>query len=321
LMEDAFAARTRAEEAHAALRESEAKYRLLAEHSADWIFWLGSDECFKYVSPACMLIAGHTPEEFIADHGLMVNIIHPDDRAKYRQHLTDNINADVHDLEMRIMHKDGSVRWINNRCKTVQGEHGEFMGWHGANRQITLHKLSEQALQMESEKNLALLRNASDGIHILDTDGNIIEASNSFCEMLGYSREEIIGMNVSQWDAGFADADDLVRNLKQQFEQPIRSQFETRHRRKDGTVFDAEVSGFPVELAGIQLLFNSSRDIDLRKQTEERLHLQSAALETAANAIVITDTEAVIQWANPAFSALTGYSLAEAVGKCPKDLI
>ena len=191
----------------------------------------------------------------------------------------------------------------------------------------TIHRLAEsvrdrEARLSESERKF---REAFDlvgvGLTQVDREGRFTLVNRRFCEMLGYSREEIIGMNVSQWDAGFADADDLVRNLKQQFEQPIRSQFETRHRRKDGTVFDAEVSGFPVELAGIQLLFNSSRDIDLRKQTEERLHLQSAALETAANAIVITDTEAVIQWANPAFSALTGYSLAEAVGKCPKDLI
>lgn len=47
-----------------------------------------------------------------------------------------------------------------------------------------------------------LLRNASDGIHILDFDGNIIEVSDSFCRMMGYSRDELIGMNITQWDTG-----------------------------------------------------------------------------------------------------------------------
>lgn len=130
---------------------------------------------------------------------------------------------------------------------------------------------AQLALKRESEKNLALLRNASDGIHILDYDGNVIEASESFCELLGYPREEIIGMNVFEWDVGFADAEVLLGALRRQFESPVRSQFETRHRRKNGTIFDVEVSGFPLELDGKPALFNSSRDITERKLHEKEI--------------------------------------------------
>lgn len=126
---------------------------------------------------------------------------------------------------------------------------------------------SEAMYQRESEKNLALLRNASDGIHILDANGNLVEASDSFCRMLGYRRAEIIGRNVSLWDAHF-NADDLRDKLRLQLLQPVRSQFETCHRRSNGTVLDVEVSGFPLELDGRQLLFNSSRDITERKRAE-----------------------------------------------------
>ena len=62
-------------------------------------------------------------------------------------------------------------------------------------------------------------------------------------------------------------------------------------------------------------------DINLRKLAEDRLHLQSAALEASANAIVITDTEGFIQWANPAYSRLTGFPQRESLGKRPNDLI
>lgn len=128
---------------------------------------------------------------------------------------------------------------------------------------------SRKALQRENEKNLALLRNASDGIHILDAEGKVIEASDSFCSMLGYGRSEVIGMSISQWDAGFADRAALLGALRRQFERPERSQFETLHRRKDGTVFEVEVSGFPLELDGMPVLFNSSRDITERRQAEQ----------------------------------------------------
>ena len=136
---------------------------------------------------------------------------------------------------------------------------------------------SELALLRESEKNRVLLRNASDGIHILDVDGNVIEASDAFCVMLGYSREEVIGMNVAQWEARFSAAE-LVIALRKQFERRFRSLFVTRHRRKDGTVFDVEVSGFPLELDGKPVLFNSSRDITERLQAEEALRASEQRL-------------------------------------------
>jgi diguanylate cyclase (GGDEF)-like protein/PAS domain S-box-containing protein len=124
---------------------------------------------------------------------------------------------------------------------------------------------TELSLKRESEKNLALLHNASDGIHILDFDGNIIEVSDSFCTILGYLREEMIGMNVRQWDANFSESE-CIKLVKQQFTNNERSQFETVHRRKDGSLLDVEVSGFPLMLEGKRVLFNSSRDITTRKQ-------------------------------------------------------
>ena len=137
---------------------------------------------------------------------------------------------------------------------------------------------SKHALQQENEKNMALLRSASDGIHILDTEGNIIEVSDSFCEMLGYRREEMIGMNVSRWDAGLLGKE-LAASLGRQFAQHERSLFETRHRRKDGSVFDVEISGLSLQLEGRSVLFNSARDITERKEKDDQLRQSKRRLE------------------------------------------
>ncbi|OIQ84613.1 putative diguanylate cyclase YegE [mine drainage metagenome] len=137
---------------------------------------------------------------------------------------------------------------------------------------------SAQVLQKENEKSLALLHNASDGIHILDVDGNIVEASDSFCDMLGYQRDELIGMNVSRWDAKLTDSE-LVAMLRHQFTEKERCLFETRHRRKDGVIFDVEVSSLPLLLDGKPVLFNSSRDISERKEKDNELRQSKKRLE------------------------------------------
>ncbi len=186
-------------------------------------------------------------------------------------------------------------------------------------RDITERKLIEQSLQRENEKNIVLLRNASDGITIMDYDGRIVEASDSFCDMLGYSRQEVIGMHVSQWDAGFKDADEQMHVVRQQFESPLRVQFRTRHMRKDGSVYDAEVSGLPLMLEGRPVLFNTTRDITESLRAEAHQRVAATAFESHEG-MMITDADTVILQVNQAFTAITGYSAEEAVGKKPSFL-
>ncbi|MER2541826.1 MAG: bacteriohemerythrin [Azonexus sp.] len=153
-------------------------------------------------------------------------------------------------------------------------------------RELAEHRQDEIALKNESDTNHAFLRCASDGIHILNLEGNIVEASDSFCAMLGYSRAELIGMNVRCWDHA-ADNAELTQIVQNQFNHPTRSQFERRHRRKDGSVFDVEISGYPFEINGQPLLFNASRDISERKQTELAAKKAHALLQEAVSNVAL----------------------------------
>lgn len=135
-------------------------------------------------------------------------------------------------------------------------------------RDITTEYQAKQSLKRESQKNEMLLRTASDGVHILDTDGHLTLMSDSFCRMLGYTREEMEGMHISQWDKQWSGNDlrDRVSGM------PAHSlTFETRHRRRDGNDIDVEVVARIVVLDGETLLHCSSRDITERKMTEKSI--------------------------------------------------
>jgi diguanylate cyclase (GGDEF)-like protein/PAS domain S-box-containing protein len=91
--------------------------------------------------------------------------------------------------------------------------------------------------------------------------------------------------------------------------------FETIHKRKDGTLFDVEVTAKRIHLGGIPYIYASARDISERKKRENELHKLSEAVEQSPNTVVITNLEGDIEYVNNAFTKTTGYTKAEAIGK------
>ncbi|HKI64120.1 MAG TPA: PAS domain S-box protein [Burkholderiales bacterium] len=115
---------------------------------------------------------------------------------------------------------------------------------------------------------LLSIENAMDGIHVVDVDGNVVAVNAAFCDMLGYSREELLSMNVRDWDAQW-NSKEIEAKISEILKR--REVFETRFRRKDGTVIEAEVSVAASAVDGQTMLFASARDITLRKRAEAEL--------------------------------------------------
>lgn len=170
------------------------------------------------------------------------------------------------------------------------------------------------ALLEGEHRHLAILRTAMDGFWLLDLEGSVLEVNEAYCRMTGYSEAELLGMNVSELDV--AESPEMLSARLERLIRQGDDRFEARHRRKDGSTFAVEVS-VQYQPAGGGYFVGFIRDITPRKHDEAMLRLGSAALEAAANAIVITDRDGVIVWANAAFSAFTGYSAKEAIGHRP----
>ena len=135
-----------------ALQESERRYRIVADNTWDWEFWVGSDGRYRYVSPSSRRVTGYGPEEFLENPELFEQIIVPEDLEAYRQYEQDLVHFDCQrELEFRIRHRDGSLRWIGSMCGPVYGESGRFLGMRGSNRDITKRKQTEDGLRRTTE--------------------------------------------------------------------------------------------------------------------------------------------------------------------------
>ncbi|MBC7860854.1 MAG: PAS domain S-box protein, partial [Burkholderiaceae bacterium] len=160
---------------------------------------------------------------------------------------------------------------------------------------ILLLNMFKRAMR-ESARNRLFLQGASDGIHVLDARGNVVEANGQFCDMLGYRRDEVIGMNVTQWDAQWSPEILLEEVLPHQLRTERVINFETLHRRRDGHIFDVSISLIAFDLDGKRLVYAASRDISEQKRQQQALQESSARLresETRLHAIIEADPECV----------------------------
>jgi len=135
--------RRRAEEA---LRESEERYRIIADFTYDWEYWLAPDGSFVYVSPSCEKVTGYSAEEFMQDSGLMERIIHSEDYGKltcFHVKQRKPMNDAHSESDFRIDTRTGEIRWISLCSQPVFSKDGRFLGWRGSNRDITERKRVE----------------------------------------------------------------------------------------------------------------------------------------------------------------------------------
>ena len=250
-----------------------------------------------------------------------VNFLHPDFARPIRDGLLAAIrDRTLFDAEYKIIRpSDGAERWVRGLGRIAYNNQGTAVSLIGTVQDITEHKTAELEIERERRRFETILRTASDGIHVLDSNGTLIEANDTFLNRLGYDGTAVGRLHVSEWDVQF-NAQALRQRLESLLATHHPTIFETRHRCRDGRILDVEISACTIDIEGALAVYCAARDITERRQFEAKIHQLSMAVEQTPNSIVITNLAAEIEYVNEAFVATTGYSVEEVVGKNPRIL-
>jgi diguanylate cyclase (GGDEF)-like protein/PAS domain S-box-containing protein len=157
-----------------------------------------------------------------------------------------------------------------------------------------------------------LVEQASDAIFIADYKGQCLDVNAAGCKLLGYTREEIQKMNVSDFAKFSLDGP----TKSKEFQKKKTLIIEGEVFCKDGTLKNVEISARQLPDGNFQGIV---RDITQRRQAEDKLRQLSRAVEYSPASIVITDTDGKIEYVNPKFTEVTGFSLDDVIGKKPPD--
>jgi len=265
---------------------SEKHYRMLAESSPDWEYWIDADHRYRYVSPACESICGHPPAEFYADPELMDRLLHPLDRALWRTHHDQIFAPDgprQAPISLRILTPQGEECWIEHVCVALYDETGQYLGQRGNNRDITTRKRDEARLFASEQVNRAIFEQAPIGIAHVGLDGGWLRVNNQLCEILGYPAGELLQQSFQTITHPDDFAADLIAIEKVIAGELRASSSEKRYIRKDGSlvwihqritlVLDAD--GDPSHFVAL------IEDISERKQADQERTLYQERLEAA----------------------------------------
>ncbi|MDK9700127.1 MAG: PAS domain S-box protein [bacterium] len=300
-----------------ALRESEQRLNLALQgaNQGVWDWNVKTGEVFNI---GCAEILKYTEDEYEQLGGRWRKFVHPDDLPQLHRKFSEHIRGLTphYECEYRVLDRSGEWRWVLANGQAVEwDEAGNPVRIAGTRIDITRLKVTEEALQQSSEKFRSLFDSANDAILIMDRY-QLTDVNPKAQEIFGYTRDEVIGK--THWDLSPITQPDgkLSREYGMQLiDECLAGKkfiFEWQHTRKDGTLFDAEVSLSRVLLKGTTYLQAIVRDITEWKTAITELKESEHRYRSIVNAIgdysyilkVSSDDSVMFEWTSDTVLAI-----------------
>ena len=306
------------------IKEQEMMFRTISNYAYEWEFWLLPDSSFKYCSPSCERVTGYTSDEFIANPKLQFEIVHTEDTAlfedHYRQYHNHRMEETVKTLQFRIIDKEGSIKYIRHTCSPITDAQNNYHGRRVTNVDITESKLYENSLKESEERFRAIFENNILPMFLIDPENNlkIVNVNEAACSYYGYSRQEFL-KSISADVFNVGTKEETINRMRATINEK-RKYIVVQHKLSNGQIRDVEIFISLVPISGKTLILSIVNDITEVKKQRETLVKLSVAIASSPTSIVITDTEGIIEYVNPAFTEITGFTFEEAFNQNPKIL-
>ena len=301
--------------------DADRNYRTIFEGALEGIFRATPEKTLA-VNPAMAHMMGYDSVQqalsAVAD-GTRGVWLDPSERERFLKLLADQ--GVVRGYECQFKRRDGSPIWVSLNVQKTSCPEGRACSYQGFIEDITERKQMQEALRKSEEKFAKVFRCSPAVIILSDPEAGdaLLDVSEAFEGATGYRREEVIGrtgIELGLWadPSQFEEyrkrfrADGRARNVEMQF------------RKKNGDIGTGLMSSEWIELDGKMCAISATVDISEQKKAESDMRSLVTAIENAEEVIVVTDLEGRIQYCNPAFEAVTGYSKEEALGRNPRIL-
>jgi PAS domain S-box-containing protein len=309
------------QQTNATLRESEERFRLMADHARDIIFRYRylPERGFDYFSPSIQTILGYAPEEFYADPQLHLKIAHPTTRQMLSSF---DITSDSQKPTLlHMIHKDGHDVYLEEHFSRMYDEHGRIIAINGISRDVTERCKMEQTLQFQSH----VLESIGQSVIATTLEGTVTYWNKAAEQLYGWTKDEAMGHNIMQLTP-VASSQEQAREIMTYLAAGNSWAGEFLVHNRDGTTFPIWINNVPLtdehgKLIGI---IGISMDISTRKQAEEALRQSEqkyrALIENAGVLIAAYDRHGNILVFNELAAQSLGGTSSDFVGKTIFDV-
>jgi|GEM_PF-1657793 len=316
-----------------ALRQSELKFRMIADWTDDWETWTDPDGRPLYVSPACKRMTGYDADAFLQEPNMFGRLAHSDDRARWEAHMQKQAynSGQRCQMRLRIHTAQGAERWIEHACQAVYDAEGTFLGRRASNRDVTENERMTRKLTREQRR----LKNIETGMDLATWEWDVQTGETVFnahwAEMLGYRPADLGPTTIQTW-RNLTHPDDLpavdceinrhIRGESQSYE----SEFRMRHKkgqwvwvRDCGRLMDWTDDGKPLKMYGAHI------DITKDKRAEAALKKSEEKFTKIFEAVPILMAISEIENGryidvNPIFLDTLGFTRQEVIGHTSSEL-